>query len=169
MATLANDVKAARVTDVHWSDYLLSAGAVGILVAVVAALVRGAEHLHELPLNVWAHLVTILTACALTPVMLLRRRGDRWHRRLGYVWVVMMGLTAAISFDIRIIMDGGFSPIHILSAATLIGVPMVVITARRHDHVRHRRTVRLLVIGALLVAGFFTFPFNRLLGGWLFG
>ena len=28
--------------------------------------------------------------------------------------------------------------------------------------------VRGLVIGALLIAGFFTFPFNRLLGSWLF-
>jgi uncharacterized membrane protein len=34
---------------------------------------------------------------------------------------------------------------------------------------RHRRTIRALVIGALLVAGFFTFPFGRMLGVWLFG
>jgi uncharacterized membrane protein len=169
MATLTNDTRAARVTDIGWLDYVLSVGAVAILIAVLAALVRGADELHNLPLNVWAHLVTILLACALTPLMLLRRRGDRLHRRLGYVWVVMMGLTAAISFDIRIIMDGGFSPIHILSAVTLVSVPLVVLTARQHDHVRHRRIIRILVIGALLTAGFFTFPFNRLLGGWLFG
>jgi hypothetical protein len=25
-----------------------------------------------------------------------------------------------------------------------------------------------MVLGALLIAGFFTFPFNRLLGHWLF-
>jgi len=29
--------------------------------------------------------------------------------------------------------------------------------------------VRGLIIGALLIAGFFTFPFHRLLGHWLFG
>ena len=33
---------------------------------------------------------------------------------------------------------------------------------------RHRRSVHGMVIGALLIAGFFTFPFNRLLGAWLF-
>jgi uncharacterized membrane protein len=33
---------------------------------------------------------------------------------------------------------------------------------------RHRRSVRAMVTGALLIAGFFTFPFNRLLGHWLF-
>jgi hypothetical protein len=62
MTTLANDAKAARITDVHWSDYVLSAGAAAILIAVIAALVRGAEHLGKLPLNVWAHLITILIA-----------------------------------------------------------------------------------------------------------
>jgi uncharacterized membrane protein len=34
--------------------------------------------------------------------------------------------------------------------------------------VRHRRGVRAMVTGALLIAGFFTFPFDRLLGHWLF-
>jgi uncharacterized membrane protein len=29
--------------------------------------------------------------------------------------------------------------------------------------------VRGMVTGALLVAGFFTFPFGRMLGAWLFG
>jgi uncharacterized membrane protein len=38
----------------------------------------------------------------------------------------------------------------------------------RH-HARHRRGIRAMVLGALLIAGFFTFPFDRLLGRWLFG
>ena len=32
----------------------------------------------------------------------------------------------------------------------------------------HRGSVRGMVTGALLVAGFFTFPFDRMLGHWLF-
>ena len=52
---------------------------------------------------------------------------------------------------------------------TLLQVPVIVLAARRHDVARHRSAVRGMVLGALLIAGFFTFPFNRLLGQWLFG
>jgi uncharacterized membrane protein len=80
-----------------------------------------------------------------------------------------MFLTALISLDIRMINRGGFSFIHILSVWTLIQVPIIVWSARTHDVARHRSAVRGMVFGALLIAGFFTFPFNRLLGSWLFG
>ena len=46
---------------------------------------------------------------------------------------------------------------------------MIVWRARTHRVAAHRRSIRGIVIGALLVAGFFTFPFDRLLGSWLFG
>ena len=59
--------------------------------------------------------------------------------------------------------------IHIISAVTLVLVPRLVWTARHHRVAQHRRAVRGLVTGALLIAGFFTFPFDRLLGHWLFG
>jgi uncharacterized membrane protein len=85
------------------------------------------------------------------------------------VWVVAMALTAALTFDLHLINPGSYSFIHILSGWTLIQVPLIVIRARQHDIVRHRRAVRGMVIGALLVAGFFTFPFGRLMGSWLFG
>ena len=51
----------------------------------------------------------------------------------------------------------------------MIQVPIIVWNARAHNVRRHRTDVRAMVTGALLIAGFFTFPFNRLLGQWLFG
>jgi uncharacterized membrane protein len=150
-------------------DRVLAAGAIVLLGFVLAALWRGRSEWHEIPLVVWLHLATIIAALALTPLMLLRQRGDRLHRRLGWVWASAMALTAAFSFGVRGINQGGFSLIHILSAWTLIQVPVIVWTARRHNHARHRTAVRGMVIGALLVAGFFTFPFDRLMGHWLFG
>jgi uncharacterized membrane protein len=48
-------------------------------------------------------------------------------------------------------------------------VILLVWYARRHQVARHRGAVRGMVMGALLVAGFFTFPFGRLMGRWLFG
>ncbi len=66
-------------------DRLLAGGAMLLLLMVTAALWRGRSESGEIPPIVWAHLVTIMVALVLTPVMLLRRRGDRLHRRLGWL------------------------------------------------------------------------------------
>ena len=150
-------------------DRILAAGALLLAVAVVAALYRGRSDWGQVPAFVWAHIGTIAVALALTPVMLLRRRGDRLHRRLGWLWAGAMALTALFTFGIRGLNGGAFSFIHILSIWTLIQVPLIVWTARGHYHRAHRSAVRGMVTGALLIAGFFTFPFDRLLGHWLFG
>ena len=150
-------------------ERILAIAAIVLLGAVIVALIRGRAEWGLIPWQVWPHLATIVLAVGLTPVMLLRRRGDRRHRMLGWVWVSAMVLTALLSFNLRVVNPGGFSFIHLLSVWTLIQVPIIVWTARTHKVARHRRAVRGMVIGALLVAGFFTFPFDRLLGQWLFG
>ncbi len=142
----------------------------GLLFAVViVAVLRGRGEWAKVPAMVWLHLATICLALVLTPVLMWRRRGDRVHRQLGWVWAGAMFLTAIASFDVRLINRGGLSFIHILSAWTIIQVPVIVLAARRHNAARHRRAVHGMVIGALLIAGFFTFPFGRMLGRWLMG
>ena len=150
-------------------DRLLAVAAMVLLAAVLAAIARGSGEWARVPTVVWAHILTILVALTLTPVMLLRRRGDRPHRLLGWIWSCALFLTAAISFWVRELNPGGFSFIHLLSLLTIVQVPLIVFYARRHDWKRHRTAVRGMVTGALLVAGFFTFPFGRLMGTWLFG
>lgn len=149
-------------------ERLLAVGAVVLLGFVIAALAKGYSQWPLVPWQVWPHLITILLALALTPMMLLRKRGDGLHRKLGMIWVVSMIATAALSFNLRVINDGQFSLIHLLSAFTLVMVPVLWWSARTHRVRIHRRAVRGLVTGALLGAGFFTFPFDRLLGHWLF-
>ena len=80
-----------------------------------------------------------------------------------------MMLTALLSFGVRGINGGSLSWIHILSAATILQAPRVVITARRKQHQKHQAAVRTLITGALAIAGVFTLVPSRLLGGWLFG
>ena len=150
-------------------DKFLAAASLVLLLFVLAAIARGRSEWGEVPPIVWGHIATILIALGLTPLMLLRRRGDRLHRRLGWVWATAMALTALMTFGIRGINDGGLSPIHILSAFTLVMVPYLVTAARRHQHARHRAVVRFMIAGALLIAGFLTFPLDRLMGHWLFG
>ena len=150
-------------------DRWLSFGAAVLLVAVLVAVLRGRAEWGRVPGMIWLHLATVLVAVALTPVLLLRRRGDPSHRALGTSWVAAMLATAVISLFVHVSGPGRFSIIHVLSGWTLIQVPVLWWSARHHNVARHKRAVHGMVIGALLIAGFFTFPFDRLLGRWLFG
>jgi uncharacterized membrane protein len=140
-----------------------------LLAVVIVALLRGFAHWPEVPWTVWVHLGTMMTALAITPAILWHPRGTMRHRVLGYTWVACLFVTAALSFWIRVSHPGHLSFIHILSAWTLVILPVIVFAARSGNVVRHRRSVRGMVIGALLIAGFFTLPPFRMLGEWLFG
>jgi uncharacterized membrane protein len=171
MATLAAGVPPRESIDLapDRTERVLGVLSLVLLGFVVAALLRGMADWNRLPGVLWLHLATMMATLALTPAILWMPRGTRRHRQLGYVWVTALALTAIDSFAIRMSRPGHFSMIHILSVVVLVALPLLVTTARAHNHQRHRRVVRGLVIGALLTAGFFTFPFHRLLGAWLFG
>jgi len=168
MATVQAGTRAKPLAADGYEKFLAVA-AVVLLAAVLVALARGYPHWGAVPPLVWAHLATILPALALTPVMLLRPRGDRPHRLLSKIWVAAMLLTAILSFGVRESRHGGLSIIHLISAYVIVVAPLIWWNARNHRVARHRTQVRGMVTGALLVAGFFTFPFGRMLGAWLFG
>jgi uncharacterized membrane protein len=168
MATVAEKVQRPRALTPDGYEKFLAGAAIALLLTVLAALLRGHAQWGRVPWPVWAHLATILPALALTPVMLLRPRGDARHRLLGKIWVAAMLLTALISFAVRLSNHGQLSFIHLISAYVIIAAPLIWWTARTHRVTAHRRQVRGMVTGALLVAGFFTLPFGRLLGSWLF-
>lgn len=144
-------------------------GALALLSVVLTAVWRGMPHWGELPITIWVHLAAMIVVLVLTPLLLWRRRGTRAHRLLGWIWAIAMLVSAADSVLVKTVNPGHFSPIHLLSVLVLFAVPLAVFNARRHRVAEHRRTMRALTIGALLIAGFFTFPFGRLLGRWLFG
>jgi uncharacterized membrane protein len=150
-------------------ERILALVAAVLFVIVIVALAKGRPAWPQVPPLVWAHLATIMLALALTPYMLLRPRGTPIHRLLGKIWVSAMVATAAISLFVRYSNPGHFSFIHILSVFVLVMAPRVWLTARAHNVAGHRGTVRGLVTGALIVAGYFTLLETRLLGHWLFG
>jgi uncharacterized membrane protein len=148
-------------------DRILAGGCAVLLLAIIAAIVRGRSQWPQASGLIWLHLATIVLALGLTPILLLKPRGTPAHRALGYAWVAAMTATAALSFGIRTINPGTFSPIHILSALTLVQCPLIAWYAHSHRVAAHRFTVLSMVTAALLIAGFFTFPFSRMLGRWL--
>jgi uncharacterized membrane protein len=169
MAGLATDRTVPKPLIPDGYERLLAIGAIVLLGCVAAAVIRGQAEWGRVPAIVWAHLATIVIALALTPVILLQRRGTQRHRTLGKIWAGSMILTAGLSLFVRLSNHGHFSLIHLLSVFTLVQVPVIVWSARTHRVARHRSAVRAMVTGALLIAGFFTFPFGRLLGHWLMG
>lgn len=170
MATLAQPDKARpRSLAPDRTEVALGWLALVLLSTVAIALFRGMAHWGAVPWTIWFHLATMMTALALTPVMLWNQRGTPRHRVLGYVWVGCLATTAVISFRIRVTHPGHLSVIHVLSVFTLVMLPVIVFSARSGNVARHRSAVRGMVIGALLVAGFFALPPFRMLGRWLFG
>lgn len=115
------------------------------------------------------HLAATLAALVLGIVMLVRRKGTVSHRRLGWIWVILMATAALSSLFIRTIHPGQFSPIHILSVITLLALPWGIYAIRRGNVQRHRWTMIGLFTGGLVLAGIFTLLPNRLLGHLLFG
>lgn len=152
-------------SDIYERALAIATGALFVVAAI--AVGKGHGDWGRVPPLIWLHLGTIGLALALTPVLLLRRRGDHFHRVLGWVWASSMFATAVITLFVKVINPGRFSLIHILSVATIIAVPRLVLQARRHRIVQHRRGVRTLITLAMLVAGALTFPFGRMLGIWL--
>jgi uncharacterized membrane protein len=110
------------------------------------------------------HAFAAMTAFALGIVQLAAPKGTLPHRTIGWIWVILLALIALSSFFIHEIkLIGPFSPIHLLSIFTLVMLPLAVAHARRHEVQRHRRAMIGIFIGALVVAGAFTFVPGRIM------
>ncbi len=122
------------------------------------------------PLVIQAHAVAAIAAFGLGLLQLFLPKGTRLHRGLGILWVALMVGVAAGSFMIHQINQWhGFSAIHLLSIFTLLSLVLGVRAARRHDIKSHRLIMTSLFIGALLIAGAFTFAPGRIMHAVLFG
>lgn len=119
---------------------------------------------------VYTHAFAAIAAAVLGVVQFAAPKGTLPHRSLGYLWAFLMLWVAGSSLFIHgIRMIGPFSPIHILSVITLIGVPMAVWAARKGRITTHAKAMKGYMLWALLVAGIFTFYPGRLMYQVVFG
>ena len=121
---------------------------------------------------IFFHLVTAVAALLLGLVLLLRRKGTRSHRVLGWTWVALMASTALATLFIRD--DGlpnlaGYTPIHLLTVLVAVMLPLGITHARRGRIGGHRKTMLGLYLGACVIAGLFTLLPGRFLGNLLWG
>ncbi|MGX1100067.1 DUF2306 domain-containing protein [Amorphus sp. MBR-141] len=116
------------------------------------------------------HTVVALSAFFLGLLQVVGPKGRMIHRALGWIWVVLMAVVAVSAFFIHELrVWGDWSPIHLLAVVVLVALPFGVMAARRHDVNRHRRTMLGLFLGALVIAGAFTFAPGRLMHALVFG
>jgi uncharacterized membrane protein len=116
------------------------------------------------------HAFAAMGAFTLGVVQLAAPKGTLPHRTIGWVWVALMAVIALSSFFIHgIKLVGPFSPIHLLSIFTLIMLPLAVLGARRHDVKKHRSAMIAIFVGALVIAGAFTFIPGRIMHAVAFG
>jgi uncharacterized membrane protein len=111
-----------------------------------------------------AHLITVFLALPLGVSQLVLPKGTLRHRTVGYIWCALMIATALISFAVHTINPGGFSAIHLLSLLTLVLVPLIAWFGHTGRVVQHQRMVLGTMLGALVIAGLFTFLPSRALG-----
>jgi uncharacterized membrane protein len=116
------------------------------------------------------HAFAALGAFALGALQLAAPKGTIPHRAIGWIWAVLMLAVVLSSFFIHTIrLWGPFSPIHLLSIFTLAMLPLAVWRARQHDVRKHRRAMMSLFVGALVIAGIFTFLPGRIMHAVVFG
>jgi uncharacterized membrane protein len=116
------------------------------------------------------HAFAAIAAFLLGAVVLFRRKGDRPHRFAGRLWVALMLAVALSSFFIHTIrMWGPWSPIHLLSLATLAALAYAVRNIRRGNVAAHAAAMKAIYAGALVVAGIFTLAPGRIMNRVVFG
>jgi uncharacterized membrane protein len=116
------------------------------------------------------HAFAAMAAFVLGVVQLAAPKGTLPHQTVGWIWVALMTVVAvSAAFIHQIRLWGPWSPIHLLSILTLVALPIAVWRAHRHDVRAHRGTMLGLFIGALVIAGLFTFLPGRIMHAVAFG
>jgi len=126
------------------------------------------------PFAVQLHVFTVVPAFFLgTWLIFFSRKGARYHRAIGYLYLSLMTVTSIAALFVRTIMPNGpfydFSPIHLFVPLTLAGVVGALYYARRHNIRAHRRSMLGVYIGGLLIAGSLTLVPGRIMHTVFFG
>lgn len=115
------------------------------------------------------HAAAAIAAFVLGGVVLFRRKGGKIHMALGRAWVLLMLTVVFSSFFIHTInLWGIWSPIHLLSIGTFFSLVYGFVAIRRRNVMLHKRMMQGTYVGALIIAGLFTFLPGRIMHEVLF-
>lgn len=104
------------------------------------------------------HAACASLALVLGPVALYRKKRDRTHKVLGYVWVLAMAMAAGSSFGIHGFgLVGPFSPLHLLALLVFWSLYEAIRKVIAGDIAAHRAIMRNLYWRGVMIAGLFNF------------
>lgn len=113
------------------------------------------------------HLLTVVPCVFLGAYLLLFKKGGLIHQNLGKLYMVLMLLTAftTLFMEARVgpVFLGHFGWIHLFSFLVLWTVPTAYLAIRKGNVRKHQRKMILMYVGAILIAGGFTFAPGRYL------
>ncbi|WP_405376910.1 DUF2306 domain-containing protein [Nonlabens sp. Asnod3-A02] len=121
----------------------------------------------------YIHLITVIPCVFIGAYLLLFSKGTIWHRNLGKYYMISMMVTAIVSLFMPAMVGpqflNHFGYIHLFSLLTLWSVPTAYIAIRKGQVKKHKLKMIFLYIGALIIAGGFTFIPGRFMYEVFFG
>ncbi|WP_405371129.1 DUF2306 domain-containing protein [Nonlabens sp. Asnod2-A12] len=121
----------------------------------------------------YIHLITVIPCVFIGAYLLLFSKGTTWHRNLGKYYMISMMVTAIVSLLMPAMVGpqflNHFGYIHLFSLLTLWSVPTAYIAIRKGQVKKHKLKMVFLYIGALIIAGGFTFIPGRFMYEAFFG
>ena len=128
------------------------------------------------PPEIQIHWVTVSLAFVLGLIIFSLKKGTRFHKALGWGYVTLMTVTMVAAFFIRspggyTLGPGlsGFSLIHLFIPFTAFGLAGALIAIKRGKTRHHARGMIVTFLGALVIAGLFTFLPGRRMHMLFFG
>jgi uncharacterized membrane protein len=115
------------------------------------------------------HAICALAALVVGGMQMFMQKGTALHIAAGRLWVALMTIVAMSSFfiyDLKV--WGDYSPIHILSAWTLLSLGAGIYFIRKGDIRHHKFVMTSLFYLALVLTGAFTLLPGRLMNTVLF-
>ena len=124
----------------------------------------------EAPFAIQFHLATVIPAFLLgTWLLFFSRKGAPVHRKIGFVYLTLMTVTAIATMFIQAIRPGHWSLIHLFVLLTFWSVFMAIYRISKGDVEGHKKAMIGLYFGGLIIAGGFTFFPGRLMYRIFFG
>ncbi len=118
-------------------------------------------------LLMYIHLATVVPAFFIGTTLLLIKKGSLIHKSFGRIYMILMMVTALVTLLMpaqlgqRVLNHFGW--IHIFSFLTIYTVPTAYWAIKKGNVRSHQRKMILLYIGAIIIAGGFTFMPGRYL------
>lgn len=121
------------------------------------------EPLLEASLAIQVHVATVVPAFFLGLFQFVLPKGTRFHRGVGYAFMVLMIMTSVAAFFIPSFMGSRFSYIHLFIPFTIFGVFQAYRRIRRGQVFAHALSIASVYFGALIIAGYFAFKPGRIM------